>query len=1343
MISKVIFQSVLIAFMTIVLFGCSSSDNTTDVTTNIAPIASAGSDQTVDEQTQVMLSGSGTDSDGSIVTYLWSQTAGTSVSISGADTATASFIAPTLTEDETLSFSLTVTDNDGETASDTVDVVVEDAQSLTVVEPRVDIVYQGQNQVPVNFDFSPAISSIEITNESAEIVYRTVEEVSPLVSSFKTDKLIHGDNVLNINVVFSDGSTAEESIAITVQKEPDTTATVDSSVLFRMGLSNRSEIDTSTELKLNQSESVDLMVENTYSDGFVQTCVSDMAIQITDDSILSVDSNAITGIGAGTSEVTLTCGVETQTLNVTVKQDTLVSLKIEPDYLLMLGEGESAEIAVSEYFLSGVKQTSEDAVITTENVNLISISGTTITSLSPGRTTLSVAIGDITDEVEVEVVKDLEAAQGLVSIQEGGVLTASQLIEADTVSGQLILRPNTVSLDEEFTFSILDPSTLPSLVSDTETAIAAFSISPDRQFARNGIVKISSAISIPEDTLISISILSTDTNEFERIGLASLAESILEADIPRGGTFILHADIPVEALAREAISRTVAQLTADCGFEPQKTWDDGSDLSSCDENVTEDLNSSLLKKYRPLLRVQQSESNVGITKAGEFPLRVSDLLRQGKLRDLDGINTTINYEDTLGEGFDISTLDEDDARKLLTENDCEENDICVELRIENLLPSGMYNWRDYKGIPSVYGRVARTEYEGEQFSALQYWMYYAGSTLPGGWKFWHEGDVEFFQVLLDKDNNPIGASTGQHYYGESKHWYEVEKQNGYPVIYVAAGSHATHFNDDNAKSTTGNLGFLAREGNEQGALVFSEDKLEESTVSITPALIQEQTNSIFFNWRGGIGGYVENLFPGTDGTVAPRYRGPSKTGNLSMFDAPAHYHFNYLMPGEQYGGFIEALSRSRENQLDLKLILQGSFSCNSEESVSGVLKMPEDLYEVFHTLGKKNSDFLRRIVNCPSVEEIANDTFDLGAYFDSNYSESSLGDCYHNEYVSEAYRRYVVSGLPSNYGVNDAISFSELLAEKDPACAELFNDNDNDGVSDALDPDDDNDGLSDEDEAICGTDPLLADTDGDGTNDQEECQGGSDPTVPNGFVFVASDINMFAQYADSPDNDQLIVNLLNAASGERAELNSVKFYDGHGGNVGEPSTIAAAQTYIESLGYSFTYSDEAVVDTDGISVLFVLYPGRTSPDNLSASEIQILKDFVTDGGVLVAVAENGGYHNDKTSYNQMLADLGIEVSNNSDDLTSTIVTTRISPTSVTDGVETLTVSRPSTFSVDSSVTGNEVVIRLEGGQLIMLKSTLDVENADADSVSRAQKVRREQVKAKTEALPYDPMATSY
>lgn len=90
---------------------------------NTAPVAEAGNTQTVDEGTSVTLSGSGTDAEGDTLTYSWVQTGGTSATLTDADTATATFIAPEVSANTTLTFELSVTDGEF-TTTDTVTTTV-------------------------------------------------------------------------------------------------------------------------------------------------------------------------------------------------------------------------------------------------------------------------------------------------------------------------------------------------------------------------------------------------------------------------------------------------------------------------------------------------------------------------------------------------------------------------------------------------------------------------------------------------------------------------------------------------------------------------------------------------------------------------------------------------------------------------------------------------------------------------------------------------------------------------------------------------------------------------------------------------------------------------------------------------------------------------------------------------------------------------------------------------------------------------------------------------------------------------------------------------------------------
>lgn len=103
--------------------------------TNRPPIANAGPDRIVDAGSRITLDGTGSsDPDtGTNLDYTWTQTAGPSVRLSGASTATPTFQSPAVEEDTTITFSLTV--NDGQLDSirpDRVSITLNVQESLTM-----------------------------------------------------------------------------------------------------------------------------------------------------------------------------------------------------------------------------------------------------------------------------------------------------------------------------------------------------------------------------------------------------------------------------------------------------------------------------------------------------------------------------------------------------------------------------------------------------------------------------------------------------------------------------------------------------------------------------------------------------------------------------------------------------------------------------------------------------------------------------------------------------------------------------------------------------------------------------------------------------------------------------------------------------------------------------------------------------------------------------------------------------------------------------------------------------------------------------------------------------------
>lgn len=105
---------------------------------NAAPIANAGTNQTVPPGTNIVLSGSNSyDPDGDVITYQWAQTLGPQVVITNSSNAIASFIAPDSSATILLAFRLRVTDTWGERSDSFVNVtVVRPPPRITTVTPN-------------------------------------------------------------------------------------------------------------------------------------------------------------------------------------------------------------------------------------------------------------------------------------------------------------------------------------------------------------------------------------------------------------------------------------------------------------------------------------------------------------------------------------------------------------------------------------------------------------------------------------------------------------------------------------------------------------------------------------------------------------------------------------------------------------------------------------------------------------------------------------------------------------------------------------------------------------------------------------------------------------------------------------------------------------------------------------------------------------------------------------------------------------------------------------------------------------------------------------------------------
>src|SRR5690606_41046760 len=94
----------------------------TVVTSSLPPVANAGPDISLTLPTNSFtITGTGSDSDGSVASYLWTKVSGPSATLGGTTT---SRLALSNLVEGTYVFALRVTDNSGATAEDRVNVVI-------------------------------------------------------------------------------------------------------------------------------------------------------------------------------------------------------------------------------------------------------------------------------------------------------------------------------------------------------------------------------------------------------------------------------------------------------------------------------------------------------------------------------------------------------------------------------------------------------------------------------------------------------------------------------------------------------------------------------------------------------------------------------------------------------------------------------------------------------------------------------------------------------------------------------------------------------------------------------------------------------------------------------------------------------------------------------------------------------------------------------------------------------------------------------------------------------------------------------------------------------------------
>ncbi|MEA3432572.1 MAG: peptidoglycan DD-metalloendopeptidase family protein, partial [candidate division WOR-3 bacterium] len=127
----------------------------TDPGTPQAPLAVTESPESVSANTLAILDGTkSTDADDSIASYFWEQLSGTTVSLSDVNSVQSVFTAPTVSQDEILTFQLTVTDHSGQQSTDTCTITITAVDTLPSPPTGVSVYYQtsiGWNYLTWNY----------------------------------------------------------------------------------------------------------------------------------------------------------------------------------------------------------------------------------------------------------------------------------------------------------------------------------------------------------------------------------------------------------------------------------------------------------------------------------------------------------------------------------------------------------------------------------------------------------------------------------------------------------------------------------------------------------------------------------------------------------------------------------------------------------------------------------------------------------------------------------------------------------------------------------------------------------------------------------------------------------------------------------------------------------------------------------------------------------------------------------------------------------------------------------------------------------------------------------------
>ena len=182
---------------------------------NQAPVASAGADKSMVLPTNsITLTGSGSDADGSIATYIWTKQTGGAATLTNATTVT---LQLTGLVQGTYVFRLTVTDNLGATGFDEVSVIVSAANQAPLASAGVDKTIQlPANSTTLAGTGSDSDGSVS-TYLWTKLTGPTATLTNPTNATLSLTNLLQGIYTFRLTVTDNSGANGSDDMILTVQ----------------------------------------------------------------------------------------------------------------------------------------------------------------------------------------------------------------------------------------------------------------------------------------------------------------------------------------------------------------------------------------------------------------------------------------------------------------------------------------------------------------------------------------------------------------------------------------------------------------------------------------------------------------------------------------------------------------------------------------------------------------------------------------------------------------------------------------------------------------------------------------------------------------------------------------------------------------------------------------------------------------------------------------------------------------------------------------------------------------------------------------------------------------------